>query len=38
MVENIRKNMEAKTTEELQQIFEENDRNEYSDEAFEAIQ
>lgn len=37
MVENIRKNMEAKTTEELQQIWKENNRNEYSDEAFEAI-
>lgn len=37
VVQNIRKNIESKSTEELIQIWKENDRSQYSDEAFEAI-
>ncbi len=37
LVENIRKNMQSKSTEDLEQILNQNDKNEYSDEAFEAI-
>jgi hypothetical protein len=37
LVENIRKNMESKSTADLEQILDKNDKNEYSGEAFEAI-
>lgn len=37
MVEKIHKSMEVKSTEELQEIRKKNDRNEYTEEAFEAI-
>ena len=37
MVENIKKKIQANKTEYLQQIWNANDRNEFSDEAFEAI-
>jgi hypothetical protein len=37
-VEQIRRNLEAKSSEELRQIWEKNDRNEWSDDAFIAIQ
>lgn len=37
LVENIRNNMESKSTEDLEQILDKNDKNEYSSEAFEAI-
>ena len=37
LIANIRKSMETKSNEELQQIWKSNDRNEYTDEAFEAI-
>ena len=37
MVENIKKKIQANKTEHLQQIRNANDRNEFSDEAFEAI-
>lgn len=36
-VQDIRKNMESKRTEELIQIWRENDRTQYSDAAFEAV-
>jgi hypothetical protein len=37
LIQQIRSSMEAKSTEELLKIWEENNREEYSDEAFEAI-
>ena len=37
MVQEIRRRMESKSTEELLQIWRENDRAQYSEEAFEAI-
>lgn len=38
LIEQIRRNLETKSTEELLQIWEKNDRNEWSDQAFIAIQ
>jgi lipopolysaccharide export LptBFGC system permease protein LptF len=37
LIENIKKNMKSKSTDDLEQILSKNDQNEYSDEAFEAI-
>ena len=37
MVQEIRRRMESKNTEELLQIWRENDRAQYSEEAFEAV-
>jgi len=37
MIQEIRRSMESKSTEELLQIWRENDRAQYSEEAFEAI-
>jgi hypothetical protein len=37
LVENIKNNMESKSTDDLEQILNKNDQNEYSSEAFEAI-
>ncbi len=37
LIKQIRKKMKSKTTEELTQILKENDRDQYSEEAFEAI-